>query len=545
MNRLWILSSTLLRNNLNISWKTKKGRRNLLLYIVMLVCMTPLAIMLGFGAFSLFNLGLTRQTVFFYTLLQCVFNLLMIGISFPPVFYFSNDNETLLSLPLRPFDIVGAKTLVVLSSQMYMILVTCVPLVAAFCLSSAFSWAGLIILIIAQVLSVLILFMALGTIWIAVFALFPKAVNKDRFTLLSGILGVAFSIGISVMMQTSHPGETVDPTQMGSLMQGFEQSFGFLGWLFPQAPLSADAVAAGSLSSLLLLIGLFFLLLALFIWASRTWYLGSAAAAAEASPRRSRGRRKEIGRQAAWKSYLVNEVHLLLRTPAASFNIVLGSFIIPIMLILILGIQAKELRPMLDEIVMHNGEPGFPDFPAWALMLTIGLFLTVFVAGTSTASSTVISRMGVRGLDWMKTIPMSLARQAQLKMIPGIVLSLIASQLTVICLHMLVSYPYWLDLLYLAGNLIGSLLINEIALITDLLHPKLGWDSETEAIKNNMNTLIDLGLAVVILLLILAVYFILPFGWAALCSAVLLIVICALFWRLIEKKAAAWLLKAD
>lgn len=549
MRKLWLLTKVLIKNNLNLSLKTKAGRRNVLLYVVMFVCMSPMAIMLGYSAYTGFAMGAAEPILYYYLLLQCLFNLLMVGITFPPVFYFSDDNELLMTLPVSPFDIVGAKTLVVLSSQIFTMVLTAIPLIAAYCLSAAFNVLGLLFLVLSEIFVTLTLFAVMGTIWILVFAFLPKVVNKDRFTLISGIIGMAFAIGISVGSQMLSGSDSTagalagEGGQMTMLVTTLDSSIGFMKYIFFQLPLAAGAVANLSVSDFLLEAAVFIASIVLYAWAAKKWYLKSASAAAGTSSKKKTLKKAQIAASPAWKSYLANDVRVMLRTPAYSFNIVFAAFIIPLMFILMIGIQIKTIRPVIEENLVVNGVFTLPGFPTWAIALAAGLFVTAFVAGSSSGSATAISRMGLRGVEWMKTIPMPISQQVMLKMVPSIFLSIIGSQLCVIVLHMLAPYPVWYDLLYFAGNIAASILANEMGLLADLIHPKLIWDSETNAVKNNTNSLILLGIEVVLMILLGLCYIILPFAWATLVVLAGMIVLCFVFYFIIRKKALYYLMK--
>lgn len=544
-SKLWILTKALLNNQRALrSSRSSLGKRIgiILLYAFVLVSLSPLLIMIGMNLWTMFNIGLGQPTLTMYFIAQCLLSLFTIVLAFPSIFYFSTDNKTLLSLPLDAFDIVGAKTVLVLGTQAITMIGTGLPVLIGYGLSSAFSWLGFLFLVIAELVIHLTLFAITGTLCLALFSLLPKVLNKDRFTLITSGLALVLSVTIGMSVQRLGNIETFDPSTLTGLLATLENSFGFLTYLFFQVPFAAKSVMSLSLWDFLVEIGIFVLSIVVYMWAAKKWYFSSAMAADWASSSKKKLEKSQIRSLPAWQAYLKSEVTILVKTPAYLFNVALSGFILPIVLSVALFMQRKELEVALDpELISQIFESS--GLSAWAIALSAGFFCALFLAGVSGTSSTAISRMGLSGVAWMKTIPMSIGQQALLKCIPGIVLSILAIQLLVIPLHIFLHYPLWMDLFFLLGNALGSLFNNFLGIIIDLLHPKLVWESETQAVKSNFNAVIDLGISTLFLLILVAIYFLTPFNMATFIvlglSAALSI---ALAW-IIFKNAPKWLLR--
>lgn len=545
-NRMWLLTKTMFQNQRAFkanrsSWGKFIGKG--MLYLLVLLSFCPVLIYLGFTSQTFFNLGLGQPYLTMYFIVQCLFSLMTIVFAFPSVFYFSTDNKTLLALPFRAFEIVGAKTIMVLSMQTAVMIGGSLPILLGYAFSQAFTWLGLVYLLGSEILIHLTLFVVVGTLCLIVFACLPRVVNKDRFTLISSIIALVFSLSIALFSPRMVEIENLDPTSLSSLLMQMENSLGFLKRIFFQIPFATRAILDHSFWNFGVEVLIFGVGLLLYGWAANRWYLDSAMASDWASSSKKKVEARQIRTQAPWQAYLKNEFILLFKTPAYVFNIVGSSFILPLVLGLTLWMQKGDLQQLIQEDLLVNGQLDVFGLPLWSIALSLGLFSSLFMSGISGASATAISRMGLSGVAWMKEIPMSISKQALLKCVPGIVLSVLSTQLLVIIFHMFIPYPLWLDGFFFLGNVLASLFNNWLGLITDLLHPKLVWDNETQAIKNNFNTLIDLGVSTLVLLALLIAYWLFSFPTATIFVSLFLTVVSGGLYWLIVRKASDWLLK--
>lgn len=89
----------------------------------------------------------------------------------------------------------------------------------------------------------------------------------------------------------------------------------------------------------------------------------------------------------------------------------------------------------------------------------------------------------------------------------GIAFSMLSSLIFLVPLHWIFRYPVYYDLAYLVGSLLSCVLINQIAILIDGLHPKINWEDETQAVKNNMNVMAEIFVSWLILGLFVALFF--------------------------------------
>lgn len=91
----------------------------------------------------------------------------------------------------------------------------------------------------------------------------------------------------------------------------------------------------------------------------------------------------------------------------------------------------------------------------------------------------------------MLYIPLDFSKQLAAKVSLGIFFSLLSCILLLIPVHMLLPYPIYYDAAFVIGALLASLVVNFLALLIDGIHPKINWEDETSAIKNNLNVVFE------------------------------------------------------
>ena len=101
-------------------------------------------------------------------------------------------------------------------------------------------------------------------------------------------------------------------------------------------------------------------------------------------------------------------------------------------------------------------------------------------------SATAISREG-QHVYFMKMIPMEIMDQLHAKSLSGFLLSLLGLILTVIPAAYFLKAPWYILAIFSVMAILGSLFINYLSIIVDVIHPKLVWETEQAAVKQNIN----------------------------------------------------------
>ncbi|SET15530.1 ABC-2 type transport system permease protein, partial [Anaerobranca gottschalkii DSM 13577] len=98
-----------------------------------------------------------------------------------------------------------------------------------------------------------------------------------------------------------------------------------------------------------------------------------------------------------------------------------------------------------------------------------------------------------------KYIPVDYKRQILGKIIPGILLSTLGLLMILTIVAVAVRLPIYLALLVFLLGMVGIVFNSMIGMIFDLFSPKLVWDNEQKAVKQNLNSLFHIILSTVII----------------------------------------------
>ena len=511
MRKFWTLMRVQLKSGaIATTDGTTKQWKKLLLYLVLLVCMLPTLVLIamlfyyGFDYMRLLDQAGYLMNVGF--LMTAVIIFLFSIFAIPSVYYFSKDIDHLLVLPIKPEVILTSKLAVCIVYEYLFAAAVLVPMYISFILQIGFSFLSfLCFLIIFFTLPIYPLVLS-SVLTMVIMRFVPFFNNRDRFNLIGGIIVVAAALGLSFWMQTM---ETEDMSAvLMALMDGNNSLMQFGTMLFPFVPSAALSCFHGDLLQLLLYLGITAISLAVFLICGKLLYFKGAIGGSETSHSRHTFDQKQLSESrhhSVFRTYLIKEFKILFRTPVFFTNCVLTALLMPIILTVAVytSLQGMDLRAFITPQLLES----IPNL--WCYVLVISFLVGSFMGGINMISSTAISREGTNAY-FMKFIPVPVETQAFAKAACGIIISAVSGWLLLIPLHLVLSYPIYLDLIFVVGSLVSVIMTNLFGILIDLLRPKLVWEQEAAAVKQNLNGVISLLLS----FLLAAVCFgLLYIGW--------------------------------
>lgn len=511
MRKYLSLTRVLLKNSMGMmsDGKSKKAL-NVFIYGVLAVCMIPL----GFTLYMMFNTAMAQLqplqqegavlALGFHisSLVTFLFSIFLI----PSIFYFSKDSETLLALPLPPQNILSAKFSVCLVYEYAFTLIVCVPLYIAYANNAAIG-IPYILLALAIFITLPIYPLVLSSIITMLLMRFvPFFKNRDRFNMIAGILSIILAFGFSFAMNSGTIAE--DPNALISMLtQGNNSMISLFSKIFPAIPFAAEALISSDALQLVYYILITCAALAVLVILGKWLYFKGAIGFSETKSSRKELSAKDfarVSRHSKVRTYLIKELRLLIRTPVYAINCIGMCVLMPIMLLVIfITADADVLLQQLPDITPYLD--GMLPYAVLAGMASGFLF-----SNLNMISSTAISREGTN-ISFMKYIPMSLKQQLQAKVLSGILMSVISMLLTMVCVYFLLPiFPLTWYFAAAAASLITIVLGNYASLALDILHPKLVWEQEAAAVKQNMSGIVSMlaGMAMTVVTCVLL--FILP-----------------------------------
>ena len=490
MRKFKALFIVMLKNTFNLlDGRTKRSKLNKFMGLFLLVAFMP-------TLFSLYMLA--KEGLFMLLPIQqegLVLSLLFIALSsvtffmsiflVPAVYYFSKDSETLLALPLKAEEIVLSKFCLSVVYEYLTTFMLAIPVLVAYVQvmnPDVFFYVKVILILLLSPVVPL----AFGAIIIMVIMAFvPFFKNRDLFNYASGFLALAFAIGINMVAGGTAALSQEKLLQM--LTEGNNSLLAIFKFMFPNLPFAIQSLVDGSWISFILFLVITALVIFIFLYISKIIYfigiIGVNETAAGRKQLNLKAYQKETSTKGAFMSYFLKEMRLMIRTPIYLLNNIATAFLLPIIFLVSIGSSIgsgeEELSTFIKSIDWTN-----PD-----LLLVVsfaGLALGLMMSTMNLITPTALSREG-SNIFFMKYIPMSYVKQIQAKIASGLAVSLFGILFSLIAAIILLKMHPIVIALILVMSIQGMIFMNYLGMIVDLIRPKLVWEQEAAAVKQNLN----------------------------------------------------------
>lgn len=411
------------------------------------------------------------------------------------IFFFAEDLNILLSLPLTPGTIVGAKifNLYVYSVIMPAALALPATFILGFRLGMPllYYFYALLVLLFGAMMP-----MCIDAILIMLLMRISALTkNKDRFMILVQLL---MFIGIFAFVVTN-TGNT-DPANL--------KSTGLSSLIIYLAPLSDKAIEAlvlpsakGSALKIISFVALAAMMVAALILIAGKIYLKAAKES------RSGGRAHKPMTDRSWRylkkskgqvaNLMAREYKNLARSPVYLMNILLSPIIMIVImlgsLIFTLSSQQVDITSLRAQILPMLTE-GKDSLLPIAFSFICGI--AAFVSSTNYCTATSISREG-RGAAMLKSWPVSIKSVFAAKLLLGQLISFAIWLPLIVISFWLLPFSFYFHPLFVILLLFLPAAINVTGLLLDLRRPNLDWSSEQQVAKQNLNILFHMLAAIV------------------------------------------------
>ena len=154
--------------------------------------------------------------------------------------------------------------------------------------------------------------------------------------------------------------------------------------------------------------------------------------------------------------------------------------------------NSTRIKKQYKQAAVFAKDPKFT-----GLIVGIALAISLFLSSTNAITSTSISREG-KNLFIIKYIPVSYADQLTAKLLSGIIMSTVAIIMPLLIGEILIKPPVYLPIIILIFSIPAIVFISIIGILIDLNFPKLNWDNEVKAVKQNFNVFITLLIGMVL-----------------------------------------------
>lgn len=489
MNKIWGLTNVLLKlNYADIITDKKKRWAYVFSFVALLLTgflvIGPLTYVMYAGMKSI---GQETSIIGMGLAVASIWVFVMSITSILTVFYYNNDVEMLLPLPLQPSQIITAKFITVLLTQYIMASFVLFPILIVYGIQS-----GAVITYYIYALLVYIFFpiipLVLASLLMTVIMRYTNiAKNKDRSSIFIGILSLLFIVGINVLIQWKNK-SMVSEDMLASYFADHQSSLLVqMTTYFPTTYFGAmgliESASWKGLFYVLIFAAISLAFFGLFFYVSQRTYvkgvIGLSTSTAKKEAMSTERLYKSTVQSSHIKAYVKKEFCTLFRTPQFFIHCIVNTFVMPIMLFFILFVQNGNLKWLTK----------FVNDPEWSgLALGIGFCAGLFLMGSNVIATTSFSR---DGSSWFvnRYLPVKAADIFFAKVFTAWFINI--AILAVFGLIMIVvagvSPIFMLLWFLLSAN--GLWLTNIIGARWDAQTADIHWDSEQKLFKSRYTTL--------------------------------------------------------
>ena len=475
-----------------------KSKSKIIVYGLLFLYFAGLIIFLGYNLLDGL-IAIHQETIFVGMILFMIFGLGIIQTIFSSIniLYFTKDSEYLLPLPLKPYQIILARTNVMLIAEYVIIfLIGFIPLVMYGILTGAgivYYLTMILAVILVPILPVLLISMLV--MFIMSFAKLTK--NRNRFQLFATLLVLAIIIALSI--STSGMKQDLTNEEMAQMVVKANGMIELVKGYVPTVDYLMEALTTNSLFTaiveVLKTLGITIIgFIVYMLIAQKIYFKGLVGNlfGGGASSSNKEINQKEYRNSKLYKSYVGKEFKNMARNPVFLMQCLIPAILIPILMVVVVYTGLNSDGMGLEQITQMVQQMPTNTFFIACIILGVIQFFTMFIY----ISITAISRDGENAV-FMKYIPVSLYKQYMYKIIPNIIMNIVTIIITLGMAEYLLRLPaITLIALFIVATIMG--ILQSIAMIiVDLKRPKLNWDSEYAVAKQNLNLVFPVLLAMV------------------------------------------------
>lgn len=483
-------------SSLQYSFKAKKNRWQIILFSLAMLSLIPTYIMMLRGLWSFYDTfrQIGQQSYFILMgFLASQMMVLFFGLLYVlSKYYFSNDLNHLLPLPIKPSYILTSKFITITVSEYLTSLPIFLPFVIIYGIKGR---EGILYWIYSLLATITLPILPLVIASILIMIMMKYTNIKGKKDLLRNITSVVFIVFVVFMqlqiqkMAQSSLGEDF----FFNLARDANLLVNKLGIAFPPSMWGALALANSDkligLTNILMFVGSSILGFLLMLFLSEKLFFDGLIGNIEVSASKGRGKKKDLDKVSIeTKPYLAlakKELKMLFKTPIYLMNSVGGVIIVPIIIVMSMITGDESMEPLTDLIYSNI------DIVTLAAIGMIG-----FLGVLNSVGSTTFSREG-KNFWIQRTLPIKAKDQIFGRVLSSLAIQVIGVIVLIGSLFFVIKINIVNVLLIVCIGLLASIPLTLIGMIIDILRPMLTWSNPQQAMKQNLNVLIGMGVAVI------------------------------------------------
>ena len=498
----------------------------LLLVLVSLLIILPFVVVSGLFIYTVTNslVEYNYETIGleFMCILLCVFTFIFSFNVILNELYFTGDIENLLPLPLKPREIVGAKIASIFCAESLVQLLVIFFSVIGFFFALGLSFKNFLLGILGMITlpMIPIIYCSIISLLIMSFTRFIR--NKET------IRKVGLVFVLAVLMLFVYFLGALQNFDLELYIEGFvngDQTFlHVMRGIFPHINLFIDILVTGSIRSLLLyiLVNIGFIVV-LLVLADVCYFKGVVGLSSKdtASKKSSSNILNNIKVENPTNSYFKKEIFTLFRTSSYFLNCILINFIWPIFVYVICKLKFPNLTlSKLKNLVTST------DNNTLIIIFMFVIGVSILLPALNSIASSSFSREG-KNFYFMKYIPMDYSSQVYVKLLVSFIIAFIGVNVFSLIFYLVIGLKVSTAFIFLIISFLAILFICSLGIIIDSINPKLVWDDELNALRENSNNFIVMGISIFMFIVLAGLCYLLykSFGLALAFTSILLILI--------------------
>lgn len=503
MNNISILTKLFFKSNFSLkSSKSNSKVRKIIIAIMIILGAYAVFSSIGKGVSIVYpmlkSIGAEEMLISLSLRAVSIFLFIYSTISVLSYFYSSEDMDLLLPLPVKPYEIISAKFIVTTVNQYILGGIILIPLFLFYGISSHASimyYLNAVLVVLASPILPLIFNLILMMFLMSFSGL---AKNKEKFKSL--MLGLVMILGFGYRFFQSYLNDTFGNIENLNNIASVYNNWSFVKItnIFYTIRFQTDALLysgtyKGFMGLLIFLILTIISYLFLAFIAEKTYLKGIVGSGSIFSKRKTlteQGLNEQVIESSILKACFLKEVRMLFRTSAFALNCIFSNLIISVVIIISIGKGIFSLSKV------EIGKVITLDSPITIYMIVAILAVIILITSLNNISSTSITREG-KNAHILKYLPIDYKTQIFAKALVAEMFNSIYLVIFIVIAFIIGISPLIILLISILILLI-SIFISLTGVVIDLNRPKLTWDNETQAVKQNFNPYINFILNAVI-----------------------------------------------
>lgn len=485
-----------------ITDKKKKFMFYLLLSLVVLFIFVPFVLVCGVFVYSatksLEEVGYASIGLEFFCIVMSIFTFTFSFNVLLNQLYFSEDIEHILPLPIKQQVVLLSKFTACFIAENIMEFLMLIVSVLGYCLALHLGLKHIIISLVGVLTLPIIPMVYCGVISVILMNFTKVIKNKETIRKIS----IAFMLVVMLLFVNSigYLQKFDFDKYIVEFALGNHKVLDVMRIIFPHIYLFVDTVTNCSIGSLILYLCANVLYILVLLLVGKLFYYNSLIGlTSKNTDSVSSYNIKNIKENSVFKSYLSKEFKILFRSPTYFINCILINVLWPLFVYIIYKICFS--RYDLYSIIAYRNS----DVLLYVLtMFVVGV--SIIVPALNSISSSSFSREG-SSFYFMKYIPVKYGLQWNIKVLTSFIISYVGINVLSLIFYLIIGLSFTKIIFLLLVSALCVLFMSLLGVLIDSIQPKLIWDDEANSLRENYNTFMVMGFALLIsVVLIVGIY---------------------------------------